>query len=781
MTVSRLRHLLVAAFAATLIAGVVAAPGGSAPAVGPVVTTVVHSPWASLPLATDGSGVRGATSDSYLCGPASDYSCLAGTGYTGQSVWGSWGPGHNCVSYAAYRLQQNGASKPWGPQIGNGSDWDEKARAAGVPVDRNPVVGSIAQWDSGFGGHVAYVEVVASSYIEISEDSYVSDTSGYSSRRRLDRSGATFAAAEFIHVKDGPQGPPPGSPIGAVDAAGGSTGNFASLRGWVLDPDAKTTSTSIHVYIDGEAGSGARGVAIPADQPRPDVAAAHGASAEHGFSWAIPDVAPGPHTLHVYGINIAGGGENAKLATLSINVPGIAGGTPFGAFDIAGGRVGGAARIRGWTIDPDAVTTSTGVHVYIDGPAGSGVRGVDFGLANQYRPDVGAAYPGAGNYHGFDGVIAGLSPGNHTFFVYALNASGGGDNRLLRTLTASVPGPTPIGNVETAVGSIGNFASLRGWVLDPDAPAAATSVHVYIDGPAGSGARGVVINADQPRPDVAEAYGSGPDHGFSWAIPDVASGAHTLYIYGINIAGDGSNTLLKTETINVPAPAAGTPFGAFDTAVGQTGGKAHIRGWTIDPDAMTAPTGVHVYIDGPAGSGVRGVDLGLADRHRDDVAAAHPGAGPNHGFDTIVGGLSPGKHTLFAYALNAAAGGDNPLLRTLTVTVVKPAPLVSLSPTSLAFGNVPVNSTSAGKKITVKNSGSAALTISGFNRSGANQLDFSISAQTCTSASPIPVGGSCQVTVVTRPQAAGARSANLLIINNAPGSPHPVPLSATGT
>jgi len=36
----------------------------------------------------------------------------------------------------------------------------------------------------------------------VSEDSYLTSTSGYSSRRRLDRSGTTFQTAEFIHVKD---------------------------------------------------------------------------------------------------------------------------------------------------------------------------------------------------------------------------------------------------------------------------------------------------------------------------------------------------------------------------------------------------------------------------------------------------------------------------------------------------------------------------------------------------------------------------------------------------
>ncbi|TDB71588.1 CHAP domain-containing protein [Micromonospora sp. KC723] len=92
------------------------------------------------------AGAWAASGETLLC-RSTDYSCLAGTGYTGQSVWGSWGPGHNCVSYAAYRLRANGAGQPWAPP-GNGNQWDEKARAAGVRVDTAPAVGSIAQWDT---------------------------------------------------------------------------------------------------------------------------------------------------------------------------------------------------------------------------------------------------------------------------------------------------------------------------------------------------------------------------------------------------------------------------------------------------------------------------------------------------------------------------------------------------------------------------------------------------------------------------------------------------------
>jgi surface antigen len=353
-----------------------------------------------------------------------------------------------------------------------------------------------------------------------------------------------------------------------------------------------------------------------------------------------------------------------------IHIKDLPNGSPFGSFDGATGRVGGAVQVSGWTIDPDAPTTPTAVHVYIDGPAGSGARGVNLGLADVPRPDVGAANPGAGNNHGFNTTITGVSPGMHTLYAYAINAAGGGANPLLRTLQATVPGPDPIGRLDSAHGAVGGFIGVNGWTIDPDAPTTSGQVHVYIDGPAGSGARGVAVPAAVDRPDVAAAYpGAGPAHGYSSAIGGISPGPHTIWVYLINIAGGGSNPLLTTANVTVPAVAAGSPFGSFDGASDKGGGAAQVTGWTIDPDARTTPTQVHIYIDGPAGSGVRGVNLGLADGSRPDVGAAFPGSGDAHGFNTTITGLSPGVHTLWAYAINAAGGGANPLLRTLQVTV----------------------------------------------------------------------------------------------------------------
>ena len=175
---------LTAALRRVAVAGVLASAS--------VVTTAVV---AAAPASAAAPGVT------YLCSGA-DYSCLAGSGYSGQSVWGSWGPGHNCVSYAAFRLAQTGAPRPWPDRIGNGIEWDDKARAAGVPVDKNPTVGSIAQWDNYGAGHVGYVEQVTASFIDVSEDNFASSGSGTSTVRRIDRGSQMFADADFIHVRD---------------------------------------------------------------------------------------------------------------------------------------------------------------------------------------------------------------------------------------------------------------------------------------------------------------------------------------------------------------------------------------------------------------------------------------------------------------------------------------------------------------------------------------------------------------------------------------------------
>jgi len=104
-------------------------------------------------------------------------------------------------------------------------------------------------------------------------------------------------------------------------------------------------------------------------------------------------------------------------------------------------------------------------------------------------------------------------------------------------------------------------------------------------------------------------------------------------------------------------------------------------------------------------------------------------------------------------------------------------PAVSLSPTSLAFGNQPVGTSSTAQTVTLTNSGNATLSITSVAITGSNASDF---AQTNTCGSSVAAGASCTISVTFTPSASGSRTASVSISDNASGSPQAVSLSGTG-
>lgn len=87
----------------------------------------------------------------------------------------------------------------------------------------------------------------------------------------------------------------------------------------------------------------------------------------------------------------------------------------------------------GWTFDQDAPLTSLQVNVTVDGHAAGTL------LANQYRPDVGAAYPGVGNDHGYSMVLPADAAGKHTVCTKAINVAGG-ESKTLGCRTYNIEG-----------------------------------------------------------------------------------------------------------------------------------------------------------------------------------------------------------------------------------------------------------------------------------------------------------------------------------------------------
>jgi FG-GAP-like repeat/Abnormal spindle-like microcephaly-assoc'd, ASPM-SPD-2-Hydin len=130
--------------------------------------------------------------------------------------------------------------------------------------------------------------------------------------------------------------------------------------------------------------------------------------------------------------------------------------------------------------------------------------------------------------------------------------------------------------------------------------------------------------------------------------------------------------------------------------------------------------------------------------------------------------------TLIGYIAIADNGGGSPQLINLSGV----ATIVSLSPSSLNFGDQKVGTVSKSQNVTLTNEGNSNLDISKIGIGGANASDFS-EVNAC--ASKIAAGGSCTITVLFHPNAQGAASATLEVEDNGGGSPQKVPLSGTGT
>ena len=103
---------------------------------------------------------------------------------------------------------------------------------------------------------------------------------------------------------------------------------------------------------------------------------------------------------------------------------------------------------------------------------------------------------------------------------------------------------------------------------------------------------------------------------------------------------------------------------------------------------------------------------------------------------------------------------------------------VTITPSSLAFGNQAIASTSAARTISVSNSGTSPLTIKIIAMTGANGFDF---AESNNCGSSLPMGAKCTVSVIFTPTTTGARSASLTFIDSAANSPQTVTLTGTGT
>ena len=131
----------------------------------------------------------------------------------------------------------------------------------------------------------------------------------------------------------------------------------------------------------------------------------------------------------------------------------------------------------------------------------------------------------------------------------------------------------------------------------------------------------------------------------------------------------------------------------------------------------------------------------------------------------------PGTRTMSLTFPNNSSDGP----ATLVLTGNGINPVLSALPSPLTFGPQPLNTASASQDVTITNTGTTQLTISGISSGG----DFTADASNCSSGIVDPMH-SCVVKITFTPTATGLRSGALTITSNALSSPDTVSLSGTG-
>jgi hypothetical protein len=291
-------------------------------------------------------------------------------------------------------------------------------------------------------------------------------------------------------------------------------------------------------------------------------------------------------------------------------------------------RAGQTVNIQ-WS--PDA-TCGSGP-VYIANQATAGLY-----IYTPYQPNAGAL-----NGHP-DGCSA---YGNRNFWSYFTDW-------FISTQSDAVANASPRGNLETfSLTSAG--VRVTGWAFDPDAPQAAVSLRVVVDGVTWNSGR-----TSGARPDVANVFGVGATSGFDFETL-LNYGQHSVCVMADNAGGQGVSVQLGCNTLTFTnrKPIANIETDPF---IERPDGSVVIAGWAYDPEG--APGEIHVYVDDKP-------TVLRTSIPRPDVQAAYPAAGPNAGFSVTLGPLTGGAK-ICVYSVDTVALGNNWLVGCQTLSYRAP-------------------------------------------------------------------------------------------------------------
>ncbi len=294
--------------------------------------------------------------------------------------------------------------------------------------------------------------------------------------------------------------------------------------------------------------------------------------------------------------------------------------------------------------------------------------------------------------------------------------------------------------------------------------------------------------------------GTGTDNGLAISVDSSASayaaGSTTSTNFPVT-AGAFQSTLKGTNNAFVTKFAPGGATLSYSTYLGGTNGDI--------PNAITLDSLGDAYVAGQTFSidfpitlnAFQSVNLAATTGTGNGFISQFNPTGTALLFSSYIGGSgNPGLRIgdqVYGVALDAqsniylagmTSSTNFPVVNALQATlngtedafVTEVSNSVTVTPSTLAFGNIVQGSTSTAMNLTVMNNTSAAITTS-VTISGANASDF---AATNGCGASLGSGANCTVTVTFTPSILGAESASLQVVTNAPANPAPVALTGTG-
>jgi hypothetical protein len=273
-----------------------------------------------------------------------------------------------------------------------------------------------------------------------------------------------------------------------------------------------------------------------------------------------------------------------------------------------------------------------------------------------------------------------------------------------------------------------------------------------------------------------------PDNGLSFAMDPqgryYATGTRDNLLETGSIQINGLNGTITAG--NVSLPSGNAPMALW---IDSTGSFLYAV-----VTAPSTPTAVQIY-----SVNLQTSALSLLPTSPLPNSASLPGyfADPTGSFDY---GFGSDENTIIAYTVDPLTGyfvetGNSPFTiaqigGSLTFSIPPggqgvSGPSVELSATSLSFGSQQTGTSGAAQVITLTSNGGQALSVDSIALSGADPTQFTES-DTCQTPAVLQPTKFCSISIVFAPTNTGSQQANLVIMDNAPGSPQMVQLSGSG-